>query len=140
MSETQVAIRYRAKRTDSERFGMDMWVTGHYFTTPLTDENSGAPAEAGWFFLSGPDQPQRHLIEDGGVAFTIDPATLEPVAEDLVAALQQNDALRAEVSKALRMVPLADVLHDYRAMAAQIQETADEILAQCDEAEGSGAK
>lgn len=90
-------IRYRAKRTDSERFGMDVWVTGHYFTTPLTDENSGAPAEAGWFFLAGPDQPTRHLIVDGGTAFTIDPATLEPVAEDVLALLQQNDALRRGV-------------------------------------------
>lgn len=79
-------IRYRAKRIDSDRFGMDMWVTGHYFTAPLTDENSGAPAEAGWFFLSGPDQPTRHLIADNGVAFTIDPDTLEPVNEDLRAA------------------------------------------------------
>ena len=101
-------IRYRAKRTDSERFGMDMWVTGYYFTAPITDENSGAPAEAGWFFLAGPDQPTRHLIVDGGTAFTIDPATLEPVADDVLALLKQSDALRAEVLKAV--LPSAEEL------------------------------
>jgi len=61
----------------------------------------------------------------------------DATVSDIVAALQQNDALRAEVLKALRLVPLADVISDYKRMAAQVQETADEILAECDEAEGS---
>lgn len=80
-------IRHRAKRIDR-----DIWVTGHYFQAPLTDENSGAPPEAGWFFLSGADQPTRHLIEDDGVAFTIDPTTLEPVEADLLHALARYRA------------------------------------------------
>lgn len=74
-------IRHRAKRIDR-----DAWVVGHYFQAPLTDENSGAPQEAGWFFLAAPDQPTRHLIEDDGVAFTVDPATLEPFEPDLLSA------------------------------------------------------
>ncbi len=123
------AIRYRAKRIDSERFGMDMWVTGHYFTAPLTDENSGAPAEAGWYFLAGPDQPTRHLIVDGGTAFTIDQTTLEPVAEDFVAALEQNDALRAEVLKAVLPSALEMAQAIYRNVGGFASDTGDVVTA-----------
>lgn len=34
-------------------------VSGYYFVSPLTDENSGAPPETGWFFLTG---EKRHCI------------------------------------------------------------------------------
>lgn len=61
-------IKFRAKRMD-----MDRWVFGEYFRSPLTDENSGAPAESGWFFLAG---ETRHCIAQDGVAFAIDPATI----------------------------------------------------------------
>lgn len=64
-------VTFRAKRID-----LDLWVEGHYFRAPITDENSGAPQEAGWFFLAGPDEPTRHLIESDGVANMVDPATL----------------------------------------------------------------
>lgn len=59
---------FRAKRIDNGN-----WVCGHYFMTPLTDENSGAPSDDGWFFLTG--EP-RHCIGSNNVAFVIDPKTL----------------------------------------------------------------
>ena len=62
-------IKFRAKRIDN-----GIWVTGgHYFQTPLTDENSGAPQSDGWFFLTG---KTRDCIGHGGVAFVVDPETL----------------------------------------------------------------
>lgn len=61
-------IKFRGKRIDN-----GAWVCGHYFMTPLTDENSGTPADSGWFFLTG--EP-RHCIGSNGVAFVIDPKTL----------------------------------------------------------------
>ncbi|HLL79407.1 MAG TPA: YopX family protein [Ktedonobacteraceae bacterium] len=61
-------IKFRARRIDTGQ-----WVTGDYFKTPLTDENSGAPPSVGWFFLTG---EQRHCIGWGGVAFVVDVATL----------------------------------------------------------------
>lgn len=87
--------RFRAKRIDC-----DQWVTGRYFRAPLTDENSGAPPEAGWFFLAGPDQPTRHLIEDDGVAYTVDPETLCVVegAELLLLRAERKAAATANAS------------------------------------------
>ena len=61
-------IKFRGKRIDN-----DKWVYGHYFKTPLTDENSGTKPDAGWFFLTG--EP-RHCIEQDNVAFVIDSETL----------------------------------------------------------------
>jgi hypothetical protein len=52
---------------------MDRWVHGLYFTSPLTDENSGSDSSTGWFFLSG---ETRHCIVQDGVAFVIDVKTL----------------------------------------------------------------
>lgn len=61
-------ISFRGRRTDNKK-----WVHGHYFMTPLTDENSGATQDKGWFFLSG---ERRHCISTDGVVFVIDPETL----------------------------------------------------------------
>lgn len=61
-------IKFRGRRVDNGE-----WVFGHYFTTPLTDENSGAPPEAGWFFLTG---ETRHCISRDGVVYVVDPATI----------------------------------------------------------------
>jgi uncharacterized phage protein (TIGR01671 family) len=61
-------IKFRGKRTDTGQ-----WVYGDYFKAPLTDENSGLPPEAGWFFLCG---EIRHCISQNGVAFTVDPSTV----------------------------------------------------------------
>jgi uncharacterized phage protein (TIGR01671 family) len=61
-------IKFRAKRID-----MDRWIYGQYFTTPLTDENSGTKPDAGWFFLTG---ELRHCIVQNGVSFVIDLKTL----------------------------------------------------------------
>jgi len=41
-------IKFRGKRIDNGN-----WVCGYFFETPLTDENSGAKPENGWFFLTG---------------------------------------------------------------------------------------
>lgn len=62
-------IEFRGRRLDNGH-----WVYGRYFRAPLTDENSGMPAEAGWFFLSGGDI--KHCIESDGIAFVIDVETL----------------------------------------------------------------
>lgn len=62
-------IKFRSKRIDNGE-----WIYGNYFTPPLTDENSGMPAESGWFFLSGGDE--HHCIEQNGVVFTVDPETV----------------------------------------------------------------
>lgn len=126
-------IRYRAKRIDSDRFGMDMWVTGHYFTTPLTDENSGAPAEAGWFFLSGADQPTRYLIVDCGTAFTVDPDTLEPVADDIRAAgyvpVAERDALAAQVERMrIALLSASDWIEDSRSGIVTVGDPAQDLL------------
>jgi uncharacterized phage protein (TIGR01671 family) len=61
-------IKFRAKRID-----MDRWIYGQYFTTPLTDENSGTTPDKGWFFLTG---ETRHCIVQNMVAFVIDLKTL----------------------------------------------------------------
>jgi uncharacterized phage protein (TIGR01671 family) len=61
-------IKFRGKRIDTGQ-----WVYGHYFKSPLTDENSGAKQEDGWFFLTG---IERHCIEQDHVSIVIDPDTL----------------------------------------------------------------
>ena len=62
--------KFKAKRLDNGQ-----WVYGNYFKTPLTDENSGCPMEAGWFFLS--DGKTRHCISDeNGVTYVINIKTL----------------------------------------------------------------
>ena len=61
-------IKFRGRRIDNGE-----WVCGFYFMTPLTDENSGALPESGWFFLSG---QTRHCISVGGVVYVVDPATV----------------------------------------------------------------
>ncbi len=62
-------VKFRGKRID-----MDRWVYGYYFKTPLTDENSGAPPDAGFFFLTG---VTRHCIShEHGVAFTVIPESV----------------------------------------------------------------
>lgn len=62
-------IKFRGKRIDNGE-----WIYGHYFISPLTDENSGTSPDKGWFFLS--DGVKRHCIERDGVVFVIDPETL----------------------------------------------------------------
>ena len=63
-------IRFKGKRIDTED-----WVSGYYFKTPLTDENSGADSEDGWFFLTG---ETRHCISDeDGVAYTVIPESVQ---------------------------------------------------------------
>lgn len=61
-------IKFRGKRIDTKE-----WVYGHYFTTPLTDENSGTDSSKGWFFLTG---ETRHCIGQNGVAFVVIPETV----------------------------------------------------------------
>ena len=62
-------IKFRGKCIDNGE-----WVYGHYFISPLTDENSGASPDKGWFFLSG---EKRHCIERDHVVFIVDPGTVE---------------------------------------------------------------
>lgn len=62
-------IKFRGKRIDNGN-----WVYGHYFVSPLTDENSGTNMDKGWYFLA--DCVKRHCIESNGVSFVIDPETL----------------------------------------------------------------
>lgn len=62
-------IRFRGRRLDNRQ-----WVYGHYFTTPLTDENSGVAQGYGWCFLS--DGTTRHCISQDGVAFVVEPSTV----------------------------------------------------------------
>jgi uncharacterized phage protein (TIGR01671 family) len=61
--------RFRGRRVDNGE-----WVKGHYFTTPLTDENSGVAQGYGWCFLS--DGTTRHCISQNGVVFVVDPSTV----------------------------------------------------------------
>lgn len=61
-------FQFRARRIDNGK-----WVYGHYFKTPLTDENSGTTPDKGWFFLTG---ETRHCISENGVVFVIDENTL----------------------------------------------------------------
>jgi uncharacterized phage protein (TIGR01671 family) len=72
-NEIMRPIKFRGRRIDTGK-----WVYGDYFRTPLTDENSGAPSEAGWFFLTG--EP-RHCIGQNGVAFVIDEKTLGQITQ-----------------------------------------------------------
>lgn len=67
-------IKFKAKRIDNKEY-----VEGNYFQTPLTEENSGLDARKGWFFLA--DGIKRDCIEQNGVAFVIDPETLEVIEE-----------------------------------------------------------
>jgi len=62
-----------------ERIDNGEWVEGHYFTTPLSDENSGAPTDAGWFFLTG---ETRHCIGKDGIAFCVHPESVQVVATE----------------------------------------------------------
>lgn len=62
-------IKFNAKRIDN-----DEWVSGHYFCSPLTDENSGTTSDKGWSFLSG---EKRHCIEQNHVSFVVDPDTIK---------------------------------------------------------------
>ena len=55
--------------------GRNQWVYGHYFISPLTDENSGEPIETGMFFLSYPAKP-HYIIVQNNVAFSVDPETV----------------------------------------------------------------
>jgi hypothetical protein len=58
-------VVFKGKRIDNGE-----WVEGYYFVSPLTDENSGTPPEAGWFFLSG---ERRHCIStENGVVFIVE--------------------------------------------------------------------
>lgn len=62
-------IKFRAKTIKSNK-----WVYGHYFITPLSDEDSGTDPSAGWYFLTG---EKRHCIaNENGAVFVIDPETL----------------------------------------------------------------
>ena len=60
--------KFRGKRIDNGK-----WVYGHYFTSPLTDENSGTTPDMGWYFLSG---KVRHCIERDHVVFVVNPETI----------------------------------------------------------------
>lgn len=62
-------IKFRGKRIDNGQ-----WVYGHCFKTPLTDENSGMPSDAGWFFLSGTDL--WCIRSKDGAAFVVDRDTV----------------------------------------------------------------
>ena len=62
-------VKFKAKRIDNAD-----WVSGHYFTSPLTDENSGTTPDKGWFFLTG---EKRHCIEQNHVVFVVDPDTIK---------------------------------------------------------------
>lgn len=61
-------IIFRGKRIDT-----DEWVYGHYFKSPLTQENINCDPKHGWFFLSG---ETRYCIEREHVVYEIDPETL----------------------------------------------------------------
>jgi len=63
-------IIFTGKRIDNGEI-----VKGHYFTPPLTDENSGLPPETGWFFLAGGER--RHCIEKDGVVYTVTPESVK---------------------------------------------------------------
>ena len=65
-----IQMKFKGKRIDNGE-----WVSGHYFTTPLTDENSGIAPNFGWFFLS--DGIKRHCIERDNVVFVVDPDTIK---------------------------------------------------------------
>lgn len=56
--------------------GRNQWVYGHYFVSPLTDENSGEPPQSGWCFLSGIGCKPHHIIVQNSVAFSVDPDTV----------------------------------------------------------------
>lgn len=60
---------FRGKRIDTNE-----WVYGYYAVTPITDVNSGADADTGWFFLS--DGKERHVIISDSVAYTVRPETV----------------------------------------------------------------
>lgn len=63
-------IKFKGQRIDTED-----WVSGYYFKTPLTDENSGTDSKDGWFFLTG---ETRHCISDeDGVAYTVIPESVQ---------------------------------------------------------------
>ena len=64
-------IKFRGKV-----LGREQWVYGHYFVSPLTDENSGEPPENGWFFLSGVSCVPHHIIVQNIVAFSVNPNTI----------------------------------------------------------------
>ena len=78
-----ITITFKGKRIDHERFGKEnKWVYGHYFKTPLTDENSGTHPEEGWFFLS--DGKERHCISDkDGVVYVVIPESVGIDVESL---------------------------------------------------------
>ena len=62
-------IRFKGKRIDTGE-----WVSGYYFKTPLTDENSGTDPEVGWYFLTG---KTRHCISnEDGLVFVVDAETI----------------------------------------------------------------
>ena len=61
-------IKFRGKRIDNNQ-----WVYGHYFISPLTDENSGTTPDVGWFFLTG---EKRHCISSDGVVYVVIPETI----------------------------------------------------------------
>jgi len=62
-------INFRGKTIKDNR-----WVYGHYFVTPLTDEDSGADQKTGWFFLTG---EKRHCISnENGAVFVVDEKTV----------------------------------------------------------------
>ena len=63
-------MKFKGKRIDTGD-----WVSGRYFVSPLTDENSGAHSSTGWFFLS--DGIKRHCIERDGVVFVVNPDTIK---------------------------------------------------------------
>jgi len=62
-------LRFRGKRIDTGE-----WVSGYYFKTPLTDENSGTEPEAGWFFLTG--APRHCISTEDGVVYVVEGDTV----------------------------------------------------------------
>ena len=70
-------IKFRGRRIDYQVWPDSpniQWVHGLYFTAPLTDENSGMNADAGWYFLSGGER--KHCIVQDGTSFVVDPDTV----------------------------------------------------------------
>lgn len=63
-------VKFIGKRIDN-----DQWVSGYYFISPLTDENSGTTSDKGWFFLSG---EKRHCISTTeGVVYVVEKDTVK---------------------------------------------------------------
>jgi uncharacterized phage protein (TIGR01671 family) len=62
-------IKFRGKTIQSKK-----WVYGHYFKTPLTDEETNSKPEDGWYFLSG--RIRHCIVRDTWCVYEVDPKTV----------------------------------------------------------------